>query len=377
MFDVIATRVPHEIVQRKTLAIVLPLAVSVALGVLDYATGRDLAMSALYLAPICWLTWHVGRNAGMLLAAGCAGVWLVAELMARYTYPHPAIPFWNAFMLLALYGVVVWLLSALRNSQGSLEQTVNLRTAALQSEIVERQRLEGRRIQAERLAVVGTMAAEMAHEVRNPLGAIALNLDLLQKEIGKLAKTSSHSPDEGGVLVNDMREEIRRIQHVLEDYLQFARLPKPLRRPVELGELLSQKLAFMNGALEHKGIVLRTSFDQSLKSVNADPDQLWQATLNLIRNGIEATPQGGEVTVSTRSEGGEACIRVADTGSGMTDEQIQQVYIPFFSTKITGTGLGLALVQQIMIEHSGRVECESAPGKGATFTLFLPHTANA
>jgi signal transduction histidine kinase len=368
---------PPELGQRKPLAIVLALVVTLALGVLDYGTGRDLAMSAFYLGPICWLTWNVGRNVGLLLAATCAAVWLVAELMARYTYPHPAIPYWNAFMLLVLYGVVVWLLSALRNGRDSLEKTVRQRTAALQAEIAERNRLEARRIQAERLAVVGTMAAEMAHEVRNPLGAIALNLDLVQKEIGKLAATSRHAPDEGGVLVNDMREEVHRIQHVLEDYLQFARLPKLQRQPVELGALLSQKLAFMNGSLEHKGIALRTSFDPALKSVNVDPDQVWQATLNLIRNGIEATPQGGEVIVSTRSEEGKACIHVADTGSGMTAEQIQQVYVPFFSTKATGTGLGLALVQQIMVEHGGRVECESALGKGSTFTLSLPLAKNS
>ncbi|MEP6673168.1 MAG: ATP-binding protein [Chthoniobacter sp.] len=353
-------------------AISIALSVTLALGLVDYLTGRDLVMSAFYLAPICWLTWNSGRNAGMLLAAVCAGVWLVADFLSGYTYSHPVIPYWNAFVLWALYGVIVWLLSALRHSQDRLETTVERRTEALRSEIAERKRLEARRIQAERLAVVGTMAAEMAHEVRNPLGAIALNLDLIQKEIGKLAETSRHLPQEGGVLVNDMREEVHPIQHVLEDYLQFARVPKLQRRPVELGALLSQKLAFMNGSLEHKGIALRTSFDPSLKSVSADPDQLWQATLNLIRNGIEATPEGGEVTVSTRFENGEACIGVADTGSGMNAEQIQQVYIPFYSTKLTGTGLGLALVQQIMIEHGGHVECESAPGKGSAFTLFLP-----
>lgn len=354
------------------LAITIALAVTLALGFLDYVTGRDFVMATFYLAPICWLTWSAGRKAGMLLAAVCAGVWLVTELPVGDTYQHLAILFWNAFMLLVLYDVVVWLLSALRDSQDRLEETVQRRTEALRAEIAERKRLEVRKIQAERLAVVGTMAAEMAHEVRNPLGAIALNLDLVQKEIGKLAETSRHAPQEGGVLVNDMREEVHRIQHVLEDYLQFARLPKLQRRPVELGELLTQKLAFMNDALEHKGITLRTCFDPSLKPVNADPDQLWQATLNLLRNGIEATPQGGEVTVSTRSENGEACIGVADTGSGMNAEQIRQLYIPFYSTKLTGTGLGLPLVQQIMIEHGGHVECESAPGKGSAFTLFMP-----
>jgi signal transduction histidine kinase len=216
-------------------------------------------------------------------------------------------------MLAVLYGVVVCLLSALHDVQGSLEKTVQRRTAALQAEITERKRLEAAKIQAERLAMVGTMAAEVAHEVRNPLGAIALNLDLIQKEIGKLAETSTHAPDESGVLVKDMREEVKRIQHVLEDYLQFARLPKPQRRPVELSELLGEKLAFMDGVLKDAGITLRTSFDPSLKTANADPNQLCQAALNLIRNGIEAMPDGGELTVSTCHKAGEARLRVCAT----------------------------------------------------------------
>ncbi len=155
------------------------------------------------------------------------------------------------------------------------------------------------------------------------------------------------------------------------------RLPKLQRRAVEVNELLDQKLAFMESIFGQAGVALGTSFDPSLETVSADPEQLWQAILNLIRNGIDATPAGGEIIVSTSRAGREAHISVADTGGGMTAEQLEKLYIPFFSTKPTGTGLGLALVQQIMIEHGGRVECESAPGKGSAFTLFLPLAAKS
>jgi uncharacterized membrane protein YjjB (DUF3815 family) len=93
MTNEVAASSSRGIVQRKPLAILLALTAALWLGVLDYVTGRDLVMSAFYLAPICWLTWNLGRNAGMLMAAACAAIWLAAELMARYTYPHPAIPF--------------------------------------------------------------------------------------------------------------------------------------------------------------------------------------------------------------------------------------------------------------------------------------------
>lgn len=367
----------RQFVWRKPLTIALSLVLVVGVGWVDYVTGRDVAMSSFYLLPICWVGWTAGRKAGLLVAVASAGVWLVADAMAHYAYEIPLVPYWNAFMLLVVFAVVVCLLTAFHDVHLYLENTVAQRTTALREEIVERKRLEAANIRAERLAVVGTMAAEVAHEIRNPLGAIALNLDLIQKEIGKLAGTSDQSPEEGDLLVKEMRSEILRIQHVLGEYLQFARLPKPKRRPVELNEWIDQKLAFMDGELAQAGVKLRTSFDPSVKSVNVDGEQLWQATLNLIRNSLDAMPEGGEMTVSTWRKDGEVRIRVGDTGAGMTTEQLKQVFVPFFSTKPAGTGLGLALVQQVMIDHGGHVECESAKGKGSTFVLFLPLAENS
>ena len=350
----------------------LSLGLAVAIGLLDYVTGRDVAMSAIYLVPICWAGWAAGRRAGLLLAAVSTILWFIADLKTGYLYPHPLIPYWNALMLLAFFLVVVYLLSAFKTAHLHLEDTVQQRTAALQREIAERKRLEIAKLQSERLAVVGTMAAEVAHEVRNPLSSIILNLDLVYKEIDKFSAAGGHSPEEGHLLVDEMRAEVHRIQHVIEDYLQFARLPKPQRRTMGLNELLEQKLGFLGGEFESAGVKLRTHFDPALKTLNADAEQLWQATLNLIRNGMDAMPDGGELTVSTWQEKGQARLRVADTGAGMTREEVDQVFVPFFTTKPAGTGLGLTLVQQITTEHGGHVECESTPGRGSTFTIFLP-----
>jgi signal transduction histidine kinase len=350
----------------------LALALTVSTGILNYVMGRDVAMSALYLAPICWASWVAGRRAGLLLAVICTVSWFMADLKSGYVYLHPLIPFWNALMLLAFFLVVVYLLSAFQAAHHHLEETVQKRTAALQAEIVERKRLEIAKVQSERLAVVGTMAAEVAHEVRNPLSSIILNLDLTYKEIDRFAEKCEHSPEEGHLLVDEMRAEVRRIQNVIEDYLRFARLPKPQRRPMELNKLLDQKLAFLNGEFEQAGVKPRINFDPALMTLNADAEQLWQATLNLIRNGLDAMPGGGELTVSTWQEGGHVRLRVTDTGRGMTKEQVEQVFVPFFTTKPEGTGLGLTLVQQIATEHGGHVECESVPGKGSSLTIFLP-----
>ena len=341
-------------------------------GSLDYITGRDFALAAFYLVPICWVCWVAGRKAGIILSIAGTVIWFTADFMSGFIYPHPLTPYWNALMLLVFFLVVVYLLSAFQMSHYHLEETVQRRTAALEAEIKERQRLETAKLQAERLAMVGTMAAQVAHEVRNPLGSITLNLDLVQREIDKLAQASGGSPNEGRTLANEMREEIHRIQRVIEDYLQFARLPKPRRQPVALNAFLNQKLAFLYPELEQADVKLHTHFDPALTMINADAEQLWQAVLNLIRNSREAMLNGGELTIGTWRNGGQALLRVSDNGKGMTNEQVERVFTPFYTTKKEGTGLGLALVQQIVTEHSGHVECESASGNGSTFTIFLP-----
>jgi len=360
----------HWISLPKAVVTALALVLTAALGIVDYLTGRDVSMSVFYLIPICWAAWVSGRKAGLFVAMACVIAWLISDLMTGET--HPLVPYWNGLVLLLTFWVVVYLLTAFQAAHHHLEETVQRRTAALEAEVAARKRLEMAKVQAERLAAVGTMAAKVAHEVRNPLGSITLNLDLIRKELDKLAESSRHPPKEGRVLVNEMREEVHRIQHVIQDYLQFARLPKLQRRSLALNDLLDQKIAFMQASFDKAKVKWRTEFDPSPAIVNADADQLWQAILNLISNGLEAMPDGGILTVGTERDGAQAALRITDTGKGMTDEQVRQVFAPFFSTKAQGTGLGLSLAQQIVTEHGGHIECVSAVGKGSTFTIYLP-----
>jgi signal transduction histidine kinase len=356
----------------KQLALLATMGLTIFIGSLDFWTGRNFALSAFYLLPVCWGTWAAGRSAGIVLAAVNAGVWLIANRSPGLAYPHPLTPYWDTLMLLVFFLVVVFLLSAFQSAHFQLEETVSRRTAALISEIKERKRLEAAKLQSERLAAVGTMAAQVAHEVRNPLGAITLNLDLTYKEIDKLSLSNGHAPDEGRALVDEMRHEVRRIQRVIEDYLCFARLPRPQRQPVNLNKFLEQKVAFLGAELEKDKVRVRSHFDPALPEVNVDASQIWQAILNLIQNSCDAMPGGGELSIGTWRDGTRVLLRVSDTGKGISDELARHIFEPFFTSKPEGTGLGLALVQQIATEHGGHVEFESVQGKGSAFTVFLP-----
>ncbi len=363
--------ISRENVSLRVTVVALALVGVALLGLFDYLTGRDLMISAFYLLPISWSTWMVGRSAGLFLSWVSALSWLAGDLFSAFAYSNVALPYWNALMLLALFLPTVYLLSAFQGAHRHLERTVEERTAALRFEMEERKRMESAKLQAERLAIVGTMAAQVAHEVRNPLGAITLNLDLIEGEIRLATTDRGTSLTEGITLVGEMREEVGRIDKVISDYLALARPRISKREPLSLRLLVRRKIAFMQEVFAKAGVELDLRLEDDCV-VDADGDQLWQAILNLIRNAVEAMPDGGALSIHSHREGEFVILQIKDTGSGMDEAQFNRLFVPFATTKANGTGLGLPLVQQIVEEHAGRIECSSSPGQGATFTISLP-----
>ena len=268
--------------------------------------------------------------------------------------------------------VVELTVSLLRDPQGNpLGRSVILR------DVTERARLAEARLQAERLAVIGAMAARLAHEIRNPLSSITLNLELVRDEVETLARPTTGATDEARSLLQSIHSEVRRIQRVTEDYLHFARMPKLHRERISLNEILTHGLAFMDSLFQASGVTVRTEFDPTLPLSLVDENQLWQAVLNLIRNALEAMPKQGTLTLRTDHDDHDVRLTISDTGQGMTDAERHEIFKPFFSTKVGGTGLGLPLTQQVIGEHGGRIECESAVGQGTTFIIYLPRHPEA
>ena len=257
--------------------------------------------------------------------------------------------------------------SVLRDLQGR-----PIGRSAILRDITERKRLEEDKLRAERLAVIGAMSARLAHEIRNPLSSITLNIDLVGDEITTLATDKAGAADEARLLLRSIDSEVRRIQRVTEDYLQFARMPKPHRERISLNDAISQGLSFMASLFSATGVKVETNLDASLPHIDGDEGQLWQAVLNLVRNAIEAMPEGGTLTVRTARARSGIALTIADTGKGMAAEDREHIFKPFFSTKPSGTGLGLPLVQQVVAEHGGTIRCESTPNQGTTFVIELP-----
>src|SRR5262249_16038080 len=182
----------------------------------------------------------------------------------------------NAIMLFVFFLVVVWLLTAFQTSHYHLEKVVHQRTAALRGEIEERKRLEQAKLQAERLGVVGSVGAKGAHQVPNPIGSISINLCLIGEEVDGLGGSDSRSSDECRLLLREMRSQVLRISQVLQEYLQFARMPRSERAALSLRDLLEEKLSFVQPLLDQKQVGLTKIFDPDLPQVHADPEQIWE-----------------------------------------------------------------------------------------------------
>ena len=236
---------------------------------------------------------------------------------------------------------------------------------------VEKRELARRAQVAEKLAAVGTMTAGLSHEIRNPLNAAALQLTVLERRILRLPSESRAPFLEPLRLV---RDEIRRLDHILEDFLQFARPREFVPHPVAVAPVLARVLDLLAGEAERRGVSVERTFGQ-VPPVAGEEERLRQVLMNLALNALESTPQGGRVRVSCAVDPErprEVAIWVDDDGPGVPEPLRDRIFEPFFTTKATGSGLGLSIVHAIVTQHGGTIAAEVAPGGGARFTLRLP-----
>jgi signal transduction histidine kinase len=243
---------------------------------------------------------------------------------------------------------------------------------------IERQQLEAQIIQSERFAAISQLAAQVAHEIRNPLSSIELNLDLLADEISDEAEMNVQAKqrEEAQGLLRSIRSEVERLDDIVSEYLAFARLPRFEFQLESLNTIIQAFCKFVAPQLRQANVTLKTDLQENLPPTLLDDEQIQRALHNFLKNAIEAMDSSGEFSIQTYAESNQVVLRISDTGHGIPQADRRRIFDPFFTTKRSGTGLGLPLAQEIIKQHQGTILCESVVGKGTQFTIKLPMRDN-
>ncbi len=234
-------------------------------------------------------------------------------------------------------------------------------------DITERVRQEERRVLRVRSEAVEALGAGIAHEVRNPLNALSLNLQLLRERLDDPAASRADLVTKADAMIAEMRRMDELVTHLLE----VSRGGSPAREPLRLGPLVARLVARLDATAAKAGVTL-TSVDGSRRTLPLDPVRIDRALHNLVRNAIEAAPRGGHVVVTTRDDPHSTVVVVDDDGPGIPPEDRPRIFELFFTRKRGGTGLGLPLARRAIQDHGGELEVLDRPGGGARFVVHLP-----
>lgn len=224
----------------------------------------------------------------------------------------------------------------------------------------------------QRLASLGALAAGLAHEIRNPLNALSIHAQLAQREVasGRELRKDVLSKE-----LDIVSKAVETLETIVRQFLNAARPRRLDRRARDIHQVIDNNLTFLKPELDEAGIALKTEYDPNVPPLMVDAVQIQEVVTNLVKNAIEAMPDGGTLQIQT-SMGKDAIIRIEfeDSGMGIPDEIISRVFDPYFTTKEEGTGLGLFLVHKIVTDHCGMIEVDSTVGRGTTISILLPRS---
>ena len=247
-----------------------------------------------------------------------------------------------------------------RDELGELALTFNRMTSHLQ----RNRELEASLAQQGKMASLGILSSGVAHEINNPLGVILGYAGYLENKLDP--------EDPNHHFIHEIKRESKRCKKIVQDLLNYARTPQPEFAETDLNQLLDQIISFAANHTDMHSVQVTKHFADDLPTLSIDGDQIRQVAINLILNAGAAMADGGQLTVSTTQEEGDAVITFVDTGSGIDEADLERIFEPFYTTKERGTGLGLAITRQIIEQHHGSIQMTSRPKHGTTVTIRLP-----
>jgi signal transduction histidine kinase len=312
---------------------------------------------------------HVAFLSRLIATLGVFAVGMVLSVYLAFTFSRPLKELTDAARRVTAGDLSVRVKPDGGDEIAGLSRTFNEMVERLR----ENRRLEERLHFAERSTALGRLASAVAHEIRNPLNLINLSIDHVRQ---RLAPAETTRREEFDRILETMKGEISRLNRLVGDFLSFG---KPMRldsRPCAVEEVLKDVASLVEHKARDQGIALRVQAESGLPRVVVDPELLKTCFLNLLINAVDAMPGGGLLSVSihreTRNGVPQLSIEVKDTGKGMAEEEVRTAFEPYFSTKDTGLGLGLALTQKIVADHGGSITLESEPDRGTTARITLP-----
>ncbi len=325
--------------------------------------GGDSLFYLLFFPLVAVNAYYFGPWVGLAAALIAGGLYaLSAWLMPPWVGWTPAV------ILAALVGLPAVTLGLVADRERRARGEVERLNAELTGTLSRLQATQRELLEAERMATVGRLSLKVAHEVRNPISAIQLNAEMLED----IVRGQAADPDEATGLVSAIRDQVKTLDALTEEYLTFARFPRPHFEEDSINDLVRELADFIRPVAVRQGLTLRVQTDPAVPLMEIDRGLLRQAILNLVKNGLEALSRGGSLTLASRLDGDTVEITVADSGPGIPAEVARRLFEPFFTTKPQGTGLGLSIARQITEEHGGEIRWTSRPEAGAAFTLRLP-----